>query len=91
MKLDSLLFYVKVAAFITAIVLLLFKFIDAQRYKAKNNRPMKPRWFTWYSSVEVVGSSSNVRRAIMERSNIITTIIWVCAAIIIATSLVPTP
>ena len=89
MKLVSAFIYLRWVMVLIGILLFAFKCIDIQMFRKKQNRPMRFRAIGWYPSMEIISTSSNNRRQVMQRSNFITTIIWICLLLAAVLFIIP--
>ncbi|CAN5807778.1 hypothetical protein BH10BAC3_BH10BAC3_40460 [soil metagenome] len=88
MDITIIILIFKSAAISIAASMFIYKYQNAQRYKARY-KSIGSKWILWYDSIEILGTSSPSRRDFMQTHNKLSTIMWVSVLLLILLFLIP--
>jgi hypothetical protein len=81
MRVKYIFLIVQVAALIIAVCLFIYKYRNAEKFKTRYKT--SGRWILWYSSMEILGTSSPTRRQFMQTQNRLSIVMWICVLLFI--------
>ena len=83
MRTATIIAIVKYAALIAALSTFLLKRVFLLKYKARANKPVSYKWIGWYMPTQLMATTSDLKREFMQNNNRLSTIMWICIALLI--------
>lgn len=83
MKLMTLLLYSQAVLAAIALGIIIYKYLMLRGYSLSSKRPIRLKLVGFYDSWEMTGSSSELRRGVMQRNNRLSAAFWACVALIV--------